>query len=40
LSTFGFDFSLKLAGTEFDRSIFERRRFGAWGAQIDWWLRP
>jgi hypothetical protein len=40
LSTFGFDFSLKLAGTEFDRSIFERRRFGAWGAQIDWRLRP
>jgi hypothetical protein len=40
LSTFGFDFSLKLAGTELDRSIFERQRSGAWGAQIDWRLRP
>ena len=40
LSTFGFDLSLKLAGTELDRAIFERRRSGAWGAQIDWRLRP
>ncbi|MDZ7362712.1 MAG: helix-hairpin-helix domain-containing protein [candidate division KSB1 bacterium] len=40
LSTFGLDFSLKLAGTELDRSIFEHRRSGAWGAQIDWRLRP
>jgi hypothetical protein len=39
-STFGFDLSLKLACTERERSIFERDRSCAWGAQIDWRLRP
>jgi hypothetical protein len=39
-SIFSFDASFKLACTETERSIFERTRAWAWGAQIDWRLRP
>ncbi|MCG3120154.1 MAG: hypothetical protein ALAOOOJD_02779 [bacterium] len=39
LSTLGFDLSIKIAGTERERSIFEQSRSWAWGAQIDWRLR-
>jgi hypothetical protein len=39
LSTFGFDLSCKIVCTERERSIFERDRSWAWGAQIDWRLR-
>jgi hypothetical protein len=38
LSVFGFELSLKLAGTERERSIFDQIRSSSWGAQIDWRL--
>jgi hypothetical protein len=38
LSTFGFDLSCKIVYTERERSLFERIRSWAWGAQIDWRL--
>jgi hypothetical protein len=38
LSAFGFELSLKLAGTERECSIFDQIRSYSWGAQLDWRL--